>query len=299
MGIESKNEIISEPREPSEDSRISDFYDYAIRRNENLKIISESEIKPFIASLIKEIDSLEETAERDKKKFELPDEIAKNIGAIWVFSGSGTYFEPKKDDRYKDFPWADWMDRTRLDHAVRLTRKIAEKVSGQNFRAPLSKIDQTKDKIKKSISRHGPYIIYNGAPLENKGVAKALTQKGVIIPDEKVKIIEDDIINTIDQIKTFKLPDEFREGKELALIAHAPHLARIIRIINKYKPFPEDTKIRLFPVPTPGAEGKREYAKMEISGTLYFSYITHDATKEPYPYEVSCSSIENYESSSE
>src|SRR3989338_4350245 len=224
MGIESKNEIISEPREPSEDSRISDFYDYAIRRNENLKIISESEIKPFIASLIKEIDSLEETAERDKKKFELPDEIAKNIGAIWVISGSGTYFDPKKDDRYKNFSWANWMDRTRLDHAVRLTRKIAEKVSGQDLRGPLSKIDQTKDKTRELISRHGPHIIYNGTFLENEGVVKALAQDGAIIPVDKVKIIKDEIKDTIDQVKTFKLPDDFQKDGELAIIAHAPHL---------------------------------------------------------------------------
>ncbi len=286
MEKESITENANEPEKLKEEVRINDFYDYATKRNEVLKNIPESEVKSFINEAVKEIDLLEETAERDKRKFDLPNEIAKNIGAIWIFSSSGTYFEPKKEDRYKNYPWADWMDRTRLNHAIKLARKITEKVSGQDFKAPLSEIVLTKRKTKEAILNYGPYIVYNGAPLENEAVARALTQEGTIIPKEKVDIIEKDIKNTIEQITTFKLPDKFEKGKEIALVAHAPHLIRIVRMINKYKPFPEGTKTRLFPVPTP-TEGKEEYAKMEVSGTLYYTHITKDATKEPYPYEIS------------
>ena len=94
------------------------------------------------------------------------------------------------------------------------------------------------------------------------------------------------------------MPDDFQKDGELAIIAHAPHLVRILRIINKYRPFPNDTRVRLFPVPTQGADGKREYAMMEVSGTLYYSNVTHNATMEPYPYEIS-STRENDQSSPE
>lgn len=266
---------------------VNSLYNYAIGRNEALKAIPESEIRFFIGELVREVDLLEKVAERDKQQFDLPEEIARKIGAIWVFAGAGTYFEPRKEDPYKTYPWAEWMDRRRLNHATRLTRKITETVSGQNFKMPLSKIEDAKKTIKKAILEHGPYIIYNGTHIENSAVAQALSQEGVIIPSEKVKIIEAEIKKTVDQIKTFELPDNFNlEEKEVAIVACAPQMLRITRMINKYKPFSESIKIRLFPVPTP-REGKEEYAKMEVSGSLYYTYITADATKEPYPYELS------------
>ena len=286
MSEKQRIEMVNEPEKSNEEIVVDDFYDYAMRRNETLKGIPESEIKPFIDKAVKEIDLLEEVAERDKGRFNLPEEIAKDIGTIWVFSGPGTYFEPRKEDRYKNYPWAENMDRIRLNHATRLARKITESVSGQSFKAPLSEIVPVKRRTKEAIRNFGPSIIYNGNTVENEAVAKAMVQEETIVPKEKVDIIEGNIDNTVDQVKTFKLPDEFEKGKEVALVSHAPHLARIVRMINKYRPFPEGTKIRLFPVPTP-EEGREEYAKMEVCGTLYYTYITEDATEEPYPYEIS------------
>lgn len=60
-----------------------------------------------------------------------------------------------------------------------------------------------------------------------------------------------------------------------------------MRMVNKYKPFPENTRIRLFPLPTP-PEGKIEYAVMEIRGILYYTYLSpdKDAARNSYPYSV-------------
>ena len=282
-----KEELVAKNPETLERvDRINNCYDYATGRNEALKSIARSELELFIDEAIKEIDLLEQVAEHDQGKFDLPREIAENIGTVWVFSGPGSYFEPKKEDRYKNYPWANWMDRKRLNHATRLIREITERLSGQNFKAPLSEIISAKRKIKEAILNYGPRVIYNGTPIENETVAKVLSEEGVIIPTEKVDIIEQDIKNTLDQITTI-LPEKFEKEKEIALVSHAPHLMRILRIINKYQPFPKGTKIRLFPLSTP-MEGREEYAKMEISGALYYTYITQNATKQPYPYEISC-----------
>lgn len=285
-----EKETRAKAEESKEEIRVNNFYDYATKRNEVLKNVPESQVKLFIGELIKEIDLLEEVAERDKGKLDLPDDIAKKIGAIWEVSGVGTYFEPQGEgSRYKDYPWSDWMDRARLNYTAMLIRKITEKASGQDFKAPLSEIALAKKRTKEAISKYGPYVIYNGGQLQDEAVLKILAQEGTIIPKEKAEVIGGNIDNTINQMKTFKLPDGFEKGKEIAIVAHAPQLVRILRMINRYKPFPEGTKIRLFPVPTP-AEGKEQYAKMEVSGTLYYTLITKDATEEPYPYEISYSS---------
>ena len=95
-------------------------------------------------------------------------------------------------------------------------------------------------------------------------------------------------MRSIDQIKTIRLPEDFDiERDELAIVSHAPQLARIVRMINRYKPFPEGTKIRLLPVPTPEG-GKAEYALMETRGILYYTFLSpdRDTTKEPFPYSV-------------
>lgn len=270
------------------DPRIDSVYESAIDQQGVLKgnNFSREEIRGLIAEALREIDLFEKIGERDKRDLHLPDKIAKKIGLIWDLSGPGTYDEPFKDDRYKDYPWAKWMDRNRLNYTARLTRKIAEAVSGQNHRGSLGTIEERKEATKRMISEHGPYIVYNGTHIENSVVADVLDREGVIIPKERVGIIDEEIKNTIDQTKTFKLPEDFDiENKEIAVVSHAPQLARLIRMINRYKPFPEGTVIRLFPLPTP-EEGRAEYARMEIQAILYYVYLSkdRDAVMEPYPY---------------
>ena len=255
--------------------------------------LPESEVKALITEIAEEIKRLEEVGEKEKARIEMPPETAKKIGAIWVNSGVGTYDTPLKEKErgvYKDLPWMQWADRARLNHAAILARKVAEARSGENFdRGSLASIKERKAKIKEMISRYGPKIICNGSEIENDSVAEVLAREGTIIPEDAVTIIqgtaEHPIVNTLDTVKTLKLPPEFRDDQELAIVAHAPHLARIMRMINKQPPFPRTTKVRLFPVPTPEA-GKKEYAELEILGILNYALRKGVADKESYPYVV-------------
>ncbi|MBI4085843.1 MAG: hypothetical protein HY433_01200 [Candidatus Liptonbacteria bacterium] len=278
-------EPTNEPFNPDE------LYRKALADHTDYGNLPESEIKALITEIAQEIKQLEEVGEKEKARIEMPAETAKKIGAIWVNSGVGTYDTPLKEKErgvYKNLPWIQWADRQRLNHAAILARKVAEARSGENFdRGSLASIKERKAKIKEMIGRYGPKIIYNGTELEDDTVADVLSREGTIIPEDDVIIIrgsvERPIINTLDTVKTLKLPPEFRDDQELAIVAHAPHLARIMRMLNKQPPFPRTTKVRLFPVPTPEA-GKKEYAELEILGILNYVLRRGVAEKESYPY---------------
>ena len=269
--------------------RVDRAYATALGQHESYASISEEELKGFIKEILLEIDSLETVAERDRvPSRSLPPEFARDIGAVWTFSGPGTYDHPVKNDRYKNYPWAAGMDRARLNYTDQIARFIAESNTGVSLKGPLSSLAERKEKTKEAIRAAGPTIIYNGTKVENDTVKDVLTREGIIIPAERVSTIREGIDTTVDQIKGFVLPEHALEvEKMLALVSHAPHLSRIVRILNRYKPLPEGTKVILLPLPTP-AEGKEEYARMETVGILYYMYLskTHDATRDSYPYTV-------------
>ncbi|MCL5970020.1 MAG: hypothetical protein M1450_00760 [Patescibacteria group bacterium] len=243
----------------------------------------------LVQDVVSEISKFEEAAEKDKGRVLTSAASLENIGAIWVFSGPGTYDSPiieEKDGPYKDFTWTYYMDRARLNHAAILARKIALVRSGQGLNnGSLANIRESKDETIELLGKYGPQIIYNGTKIENDVVQAVLTRPGIVIPQEKVTIIRDNTIKkTVDQIKTFQMPFGFREGQELAIISHAPQLARVLRKINKSKPFPGGTKVRLFPLATPLC-GKIKYAEMETEGVLYYVH-SGDATRSAYPYTI-------------
>ncbi len=287
MSIENQ----SEKRNIKKEARlgIDAVYESAVEEHEAFKRFPPEEIKQLIDEVLREIDLLEEIAERDYREFHLSDDVAKKIEAIWVLSGPGTYDDPVKEDRYKNFPWARGMDRARLNYAARIARRVTEARSGDVFdQGGLSSLQKRKELTKRSILESGPYIIYNGRPDENEVVHDVLTREGIIIPQEKVMVIGEGIDKSVDQVKSVRLPENFDiEHDELAIISHAPQLARIVRMINRYRPFPEGTKIRLLPISTPEG-GKTEYALMETRGILYYAFLSldRDATKESYPYLV-------------
>lgn len=269
------------------------LYEQALRERPEYAAIPEAEILALISQVAKELRVLEEAGERQKSRIELPPEEAKKIAAIWVLSGVGTYdipLKPKERDVYKQLPWIQWADRARLHHAAFLARKVAEARSGQDFnKGSLADLEERKEKIKALIAEYGPDIIYNGTEVENATVEDVLAREGIIIPASRVVVIHGTdghpIVNTADNIKTLGLPRPLSPGEELAIVAHAPHLVRVMRILNKFKPLPEGTRVRLFPLPTP-SEGKAEYRDMEILGILNYVYRKKEATAEPYPYEV-------------
>lgn len=270
--------------------RVEDAYQMAIKQNQSVATLPADEVRSYLEEIIREIDKLEEVGRRDPALRGLSPELAGSIGAIWTVSGPGTYYEPIIDENvgYAQFKWTHGMDRARLNYTARLARKVTEGATGIVHKATPSTIESQVQKTKQTIADSGPHIIYNGVPLGNAAVHEVLSKEHTVVPKEKVSVLGEDIKNTIDQMKTFRLLDGTLEGgKKIAVVAHAPQLARIVRMINRYRPFPEDTQIVLFPLATPGGGGET-YAAREACALVYYTYLSpdHDATREPYPYKV-------------
>lgn len=258
----------------------------AYAENPLLKSITEETLLSIIQTGLEETIQLEKVAWLHKR-FNLPlkPEIARQIKAVIVLSGPGTWYQARKEDRYKDKIWAAWMDRKRLVHAVWVIRRITEISTGSYFRGSLNTIDEQVCKIRDSIAKNGPYFIYTGREDERAAVKQAIQEKRAIIPLEKVYIIEEKIDNTVEQVKTITLPSELhlKPGDRIAIVAHGPQLVRLGHMLQRYKPFPAGLAIQPFPLATPPG-GMPDYPEQEIRGLLYYTFITHDAAQEPYPY---------------
>lgn len=265
---------------------VTELYGQAIMEYPEYLKFPQEDITKLISNTINKITDLEDIGKEDANGIETDINILKNIGAVWIFSGPGTYDNPTKDDKYNKFEWAKGMDRKRLNHGALLARKITEAKCGQHLSGSMVEINQRKQQTKQMIRYYGPKIIYNGTQLENDTVINVLSREGVVIPRENVNTIYGNIKTTLDQVKTFKLPVKLNTNEELAIVSHAPHLVRIMHMVNKYKPFPGGTKVRLFPIPTIES-GKNEYMYMEILGLLRYVYLDKKSTYEGYPYKLS------------
>lgn len=282
---------------PEGNQGIGAVYEKLMSQQPELKEIPEESAKNFISQLTGEINLLEELGERSKRTIDLSDEEGKKIAALWVFSGSGAYDgRIPQEGSYVKYPWTWSLDRERLNYAARIIRRIAEISSGESVgKTTLGNIKKQKEETRSKISDHGPYLIYNGTDIQN-AVARDFLEKGEsIIPEERVKILGNGLKNTLDQIKTFHLPEGINiKGKEIAIISHAPHLARVLHMMKRYQSLPPEVKLRAFPLPTP-KDIKEEYEEMEIRGLLYYTYLSkdHDSSETPFPYLTGDPAIDN------
>jgi len=259
------------------------IYAAALEQHTQFKQIPEQDIKEVIGTALEEIEKLERAGNLSDALTALTLEVAESISALWVFSGPGSYDEPAKEDRYKNYPWARGMDRARLSYGALLSRKISEKLSSEILKGSISKVSARIQKARELIAEHGPTIIYNGTELENSVARDVLTREGIIIPPEKAIIAGEGIDNTVDQIKDFKFPEELHQsGGEIGIVSHAPHIMRIIHILSQYQTLPKDMTVRLFPMATPQG-GKEEYADNEIKGLLYYVFLAKKAQPTAYP----------------
>ena len=270
--------------------RVENAYQMAIKQNQSVTILPADEVRSYLEEIIREIDKLEEVGRRDPGLRGISAELADSIGAIWTISGPGTYYEPILNENvgYAEYKWTHGMDRARLNYTARLARKVTEGATGIVHKAVPSTIEPQVQKTKQTIADFGPHIIYNGVPSGNAAVREVLSKEHTVVPEERVSVLGEDIKNTVDQMKTFRLPDGALEGgKKIAVVAHAPQLSRVVRMINRYRPFPEGTQIVLFPLATPGGGGET-YAAREACALVYYTYLSpaRDATREPYPYKV-------------
>lgn len=222
----------------------------------------EEMLRSLISNVSQEILALEAAAAAPV----LTLEEAHNIKAIWVLSGAGSYSKPIIDSPgdlvYKDKPWAQNSDRRRIDYAVKLSGQI------------------------KQLSGEEPFLIYNGLEVQVKDLLEVIEKKYVNITKEKLFIPKGKITRTLDQVVNFELPKiDFEQGDKIGIVSHAPHLCRVIRMANIYKPFPEEIKVKLFPIIFSDPGNEAYFAQNEIMGVI--GYLSRgEASGEPYPFEI-------------
>lgn len=270
------------------ESLMNKIFQDALAENPHLDAISHVDLQLVIRKGLEEMVSLEQIALQHKRcNLPMTCAVASRIKAVIVVSGPGTWYQAHKEDRYKDKVWAAWMDRKRLIHAVWIIRRITELATGRYFRSSLDSFDEQICQVRDNIAAYGPYFIYTGREDERQAVKQALRESRAIIPAEKTYIIEGKIDNTVEQVQTLVLPPNLsiNPGERVAIVAHSPQLVRLGHILERYKPFPSGIEVQPFPLPIP-KEGMPEYPAQEIRGLLYYTFITGDAAKEPYPYVV-------------
>lgn len=268
---------------------IDEAIKYALGRNPALSGINKERVARLVGNAASEIAKFEELARTNPLRIpEMPEE-AKRIKVIWDISFAGTYLKEFQDDRWKAIPWAGWTDRRRLNYSAALMRRLTEKITGKSYKVPLGRKLTTEqvEELRSDIEKSGPYLIYGATTEQNEDVEMVLTEQGVVIPRCKVHIIKEKIVNTVDQMETFSLPTGFQiqNGDILALVAHAPHMVRVLHMLNRYKPIPSGMIVQPHPLPSPPSAGIN-YAMQEISGLLYYTFISGDSTEESYPYQI-------------
>jgi hypothetical protein len=163
------------------------------------------------------------------------------IDAVLVFSGPGTIYDKLKPGQEE---WMRWMDRDR----IRAGRAIVAGVTAARLAERRWQGTGVEEITVDDIRTSGPLFVYNGIPLENDMLRKALLTQTLRLPVAKVVIVdqvveEDEIIHpirhTADQVKSFYQtvanPQSQLYGvKNVALVAHIPSFVRIPFYTRKY-----------------------------------------------------------------
>jgi hypothetical protein len=170
-------------------NNIDEVYVDAVEEHpEFLELDSEGVLRGFIERELARIEYFEQIA---RKPLTISLQTAESIGAIRIHSGVGSYDEPfKKEDnpRLQGKPWLQWFDRNRVNHAVRLARKVAEVRSGYSVKDhAFRNMAVQREETKRLIAEYGPYLIYSGYPVETEKAAEVLARPGGIMPEEKVR----------------------------------------------------------------------------------------------------------------
>jgi hypothetical protein len=174
------------------------------------------------------VDSLWNVAADHERKY------PSDIEAVLVFSGPGTYYDRLKPNGAE---WGRWMDRDRIRAGVAIVREVTASTMRDIGLVPNMKGHYVAPD---NISYHGPFFVYNGIPVENEVIRRALqsdrnklTLDKAIILDE---VVEEDGTthpnrHTADQYNSLYQaitnPESPLYGiQNVALVAHIPDFVR-------------------------------------------------------------------------
>lgn len=278
------------------DQHVAEVYDSAVAEHPEFLGLDQTELRAFIGSTLSRIAMFETVAHQP---LEVTAEDAEKIAIVKIHSSTGSYDEPfKAEDNPRlreDKPWLAWFDKQRILHAVRLARKVAEVKSGYTVRLSgnydENDVLRAKEEVKEQIAAYGPAVMYTGYPVETQKAEEVLRRPGGIIPEDKAIIIHGNPHNTVEgaqmMVDAFETYDYLLEGgQQIAVVTHAPHMARVLHIMDKYKYLPKGSdQPFVSPVATPAA-GAHDFATMEARGLLYYAWLADSASKEPHPYQM-------------
>ncbi len=238
--------------------------------------------------------AIEVTTVLEEAARQRPKNIHPDTDVVWVLSAPGSYSSDfgesagkiidgdKHKAQYQVFPWVKEMYRHRVRVGVALVHEITAKRIGKLVQ------EITQEDIKK----HGPWFVYNPQPEEEEQIRQVLADPALKIPPEKVfifsNVIQADgttspIYNTVDQVKGLRFP---LHPRRVAVVSHAPHLARFLFILDHFKDkIASDTKVQAFPIKSP-AGGELKYPEMEIRAILAYKYKYGVAGKKPADFEI-------------
>lgn len=187
----------------------------------------------------------------------------KSVGAVWVVSGAGSYLHPiidtPSDNIYKKHKWYSGQDKKRLDYAARWLAEFENQYG------------------------YSPTLIYNGTVAQDKDLLQAIGKKKINIRS-KIFIPEGEIVNTLDQVKNFLLPDEFDPRKmTLAVLSHSAHLPRILRFMSRFPEGFKGAKVIALSINVTDEAGQSKMKKAELENLS--RYVENDnASMFPYPF---------------
>jgi len=236
-------------------------------------------LKNVVRQVVVEIDDYNQIKSEDVLK--RLEQEAKKIKAVWVISGTGTFFRPFTDmpgDRiYKKKQWAYFSDRDRIKSAAR----VISRVSRALVKESKDKVQDHQLSLEEQIKKYGPYLIYNGIEEQKKALREAIKSRKLILPDSKLFIPKGKIIKTLDQVKNFVLPNgDYRSGDVLVIVTHSAHYSRTLRMLNKYGTISGKLAVRVYPVRFKNRIDSMEFTLNEIMGVL--GYIAQgEATINP------------------
>jgi len=279
-----------------EASHIDEVYDSAVLEHPEFAGMDPMELRTFIGRSLGQIAMFEAAA---RQPLEVTPEDADRIAIVKIHSSTGSYDEAfKQEDNPRlrsDKPWLAWFDRQRVLQGIRLVRKVAEVRSGYTVTLPSNYTEadvmQARAETKEQIAAYGPAIMYSGYPVETQKAEEVLRRPGGVIPEEKALIIHGNPHNTVEGaqllVDAFEKYDHLLEGRrQIAIVTHAPHLERVLHIMDKYPYLPAGSNVPFVsPVATPEA-GVHDFATMEARGLLYYAWLADTASKEQHQFQT-------------
>ena len=239
-----------------------------------------------------------ETAARNPNRWESLQQVAGRIKLIVDFSAPGTYFKPRKKDRYEHLIWAWNMDRIRADLAAIVGIQIAGSKTQHDFsifsREELlfefnPELNILRDQVRDSITESGLHFLYLSRSAnqdhpadEAEAIRKVIHSPSSFVPPKSVDI-RDQGDNTFDQVKALKEylernlqtesnPNGFLKPGDASVFVMGQQAIRTFANIAQFNAIPHELQAYILPMSTPQS-GFNEYVTMETKGRIVYTML--------------------------